>query len=55
VNPNSNTWAHKMAKIKSITLKAKSNSVAPAVPGALTGPPGSGGGSQKEKDTKDWD
>ena len=55
VNPNSNTWAHKMAKIKSITLKAKSNSVAPAVPGALTGPTGSGGGSQKEKDTKDWD
>lgn len=41
--------------IKSIILKAKSNSVAPAVPGALTGPTGSGGGSQKEKDTKDWD
>ena len=55
VNPNSNTWAHKMARIKSITLKAKSNSVAPAVPGALTGPGGSGGGSQKEKDTKNWD
>lgn len=55
VNPNSNTWAHKMARIKSITLKAKSNSVAPAVPGALIGPGSSGGGSQKEKDTKDWD
>lgn len=41
--------------IKSIILKAKSNSVAPAVPGTLTGPTGSGGGSQKEKDTKDWD
>ena len=40
--------------IKSIILKAKSNSVAPAVPGTLTGPTGSGGGSQKEKDTKDW-
>lgn len=53
VNPNSNTWAHKMARIKSITLKAKSKSVAPAVPGPLTGPTGSGG-SQKEKDTKDW-
>ena len=40
--------------IKSIILKAKSKSVAPAVPGTLTGPTGSGGGSQKEKDTKDW-
>lgn len=40
--------------IKSIILKAKFNSVAPAVPGTLTGPTGSGGESQKEKDTKDW-
>lgn len=54
VNPTSQTWAHKMARINKITLKAKSNSVAPAVPGTLTGPTGSGGGSQKEKDTKDW-
>lgn len=44
-----------LTKLDNLVLKAKSNSVAPAVPGTLTGPTSSGGGSQKEKDTKDWD
>lgn len=58
-DPNADTRAKSYIVnqgIKSIILKAKSNSVAPAVPGALTSPTSSGGGgSSKEKDTKDWD
>lgn len=57
-DPNADTRAKSYIVnqgIKSIILKAKSNSVAPAVPGTLTGPTSSGGGSQKDKDTKDWD
>lgn len=44
-----------LKKLDKLVLKATAGSTAPAVPGALTGPTGSGGGSQKEKDTKDWD
>ena len=43
-----------LTKLDKLVLKATAGSTAPAVPGALTGPTGSGGGSQKEKDTKDW-
>lgn len=44
-----------LKKLDKLVLKATAGSTAPAVPGTLTGPTGSGGGSQKEKDTKDWD
>lgn len=44
-----------LKKLDKLVLKATAGSTAPAVPGALTGPTGSGGGSKKDKDTKDWD
>lgn len=57
-DPNADARAKSYIKnvgLKKLILKATPESRAPSTPGKLSGPSGSGGGSSKEKDTKNWD